>query len=74
MERTEADLAWDEIRREVMYRINLAAANWRMRKMNEVLPELQEQFEDALNRGQILSLEPGSMGELTEAAFAEAQL
>jgi len=28
-----------------------------MRKKNELLPALQEQFEDALNRGQILTFE-----------------
>jgi len=55
-EKTDADVAWDEIRREVQYRINLAAANWRMTKLNEILPPLQEQFEAALNKGTLLEL------------------
>lgn len=54
MEKTEADIAWDELRREVEYRLNLAAAHAKMRKKNEVLPRLQELFEDALNEGRVL--------------------
>ncbi len=56
-EQTEADLAWGEIRREVEYRLNLAAAHAKMRKKNELLPALQEQFENALNQGKLLSFE-----------------
>lgn len=54
-EKTEADLAWDEIRREVEYRLNLWSAHVKMRKKNDILPKLQERFEDALKTGKILS-------------------
>lgn len=55
MEKTEADIAWDELRREVEYRLNLAAAHAKMRKKNEVLPRLQRMFETTLNEGRILT-------------------
>lgn len=71
-EKTEADLAWDRIRRGVQYRINEAAANWRDAKLNEVLPPLQDAFEAALLEGTVLELEAGGVNELLEAAFAEA--
>jgi len=38
-----------------------------MRKLNEILPRLQEEFEDALNRGDVLELEPGSLKWLDDA-------
>ena len=52
-----------EIRREVTYRANLAAANWKARKLNEILPNLQEQFEQALLEGEVLELGPGDWVE-----------
>lgn len=60
-EKTEADLAWDRIRRTVQYIINLRAASWRIEKLNEVLPRLQDEFEAALSEGKLLELEPGSL-------------
>lgn len=59
-EKTEADIAWDEIRREITYRYNFAAATWKARELNKVLPRLQEQFEEALNNGTILRLDDSS--------------
>ena len=55
------------------YRLNLAAAQWKARKLNEILPELQAQFEGALNQGVILELESG-MGDSLEQLFEEAVL
>jgi hypothetical protein len=57
IEKNEADIAWNEIRRRVTYQANLAAANWKERKLNEILPQLQIQFEAALQQGEILELE-----------------
>jgi hypothetical protein len=70
-EKTDADIAWDEIRREVQYRINLAAANWRMTKLNEILPRLQDQFEVALNKGTLLALESKNVAWISEALDEE---
>jgi hypothetical protein len=59
----------------VQYAVNEAAATWRASKLNELLPNLQDEFEAALNRGVILELEPGdTVTELVEAANAEAAL
>lgn len=55
MEKTEADLAWGEIRREVEYRLNLESAHRKMRLKNEILPVLQEKFEAALTQGKVLT-------------------
>jgi methyl coenzyme M reductase alpha subunit len=70
-EKTQADLAWDDIRREVTYRFNFAAATWKARKLNEVLPRLQEQFEEALNRGTILELEASDVSWLEDMLTVE---
>jgi hypothetical protein len=67
-------LAWNRIRREVEYRLNLAAAHWKLEKKNEILPRLQEKFEKSLNEGVILELEVTAMGavdELMEEAVGE---
>jgi len=47
-------MAWDEVRREAEYRIRLAGANAVARAKNTMLPDLQEQFEDAVDRGELL--------------------
>lgn len=60
VEKTEADLHWNEIRREIEMRINIMAANWKDRKKNEILPAVQDRFEMELNDGRLLSLTPGS--------------
>jgi hypothetical protein len=40
----------------VEYHINLKAAHAKMRLKNEILPKLQETFEDAYKNGEILTL------------------
>lgn len=72
-EKSEADLAWNRIRREVTYKINLAAAHWREQKMNELLPLVQAKFEESLAAGQVLELEPtnGDAEEWLTALEAE---
>jgi hypothetical protein len=35
----------------------MAAAAWKARKLNEILPALQTEFEEALSQGTILELE-----------------
>jgi hypothetical protein len=57
VEKSEADLAWNRIRREVQYKINLAAAHWREQKQNELLPLVQARFEESLAEGTLLELE-----------------
>jgi len=57
LEKTEADLAWDRMRREVEYKLNLASAHWKAEMKNRILPALQEEFETQLNQGIILALE-----------------
>lgn len=47
-----------------------------MRKMNEVLPAIQDKFETALNRGQVLELNapPGATADdILEAVLAEGR-
>lgn len=47
-----------------------------MRKLNEVLPVLQDRFEQELNRGNLLELEAAPetfVDELLEDALAEAR-
>jgi hypothetical protein len=57
--KSEADLAWEEIRRAYTYRANLAAATAKARYLNDVLPRAQEKFESALKRGELLELPQG---------------
>ncbi len=64
-EKNEADLAWEEIRRAVTYRANLAAANAKSRFLNEILPRLQGEFEKSLSEGTLLQLSDGA-DELVE--------
>jgi hypothetical protein len=54
----------------VTYVANLRAAQAKERALNRILPELQEQFEDALNGGTILELGPGNL-EKIEGILAE---
>lgn len=42
------------------------------RTKNTVLPRLQEQFENELNRGVLLELEPGQLDAMIEEALAAA--
>jgi len=44
----------------VQYKANLAAAHWKMRQLNRILPRLQDEFEAALNNGRLLQLEAGA--------------
>jgi len=45
----------------------MAAAAWKARKLNEVLPRLQDQFEAALNEGALLELTPGDVAWVRDA-------
>jgi hypothetical protein len=68
-------MAWDKIRREVSYKVNLATAHVRAELLNQILPDLQKEFETALNRGTILELESGveradALLEQARAAYA----
>lgn len=61
----------------MQYRINCAASHWRMRKLNEILPKLQEEFERQLNKGRLLELEAHSgtiVDELLEAVSSDSIL
>lgn len=58
VEKSEADLAWNRIRREVTNKITVAAAHWKEQKQNELLPLVQAKFEEALANGTLLELEP----------------
>lgn len=74
MAKTEADLAWDRVRREVQYRINLAAATWRIEKLNSILPALQARFEDSLNEGVLLELVPADVSWINEVLEIEGDV
>jgi len=50
----------------VEYRLNLAAAHWKMRRKNDILPALQERFEEELVKGKLLTLEAGADDWLAE--------
>ena len=55
-QKNDVDLAWNRIRREVGARAMLASQNWREEKLNEILPALQQQFEDGVHAGELLEL------------------
>lgn len=55
-------MAWDEIRREIEYRLNLEAAHYKMRRKNELLPKAQGRFEKALQEGKLLQFEDVILG------------
>lgn len=71
-EKSVADLAWGRIRREVLYRINLAKAHWGDEMANRILPKLQAQFEESLSRGVVLELESGTVSWIDTELAIEA--
>lgn len=53
----------------------MAAAHWRARKLNNILPVLQDKFERSLNQGVLLELDAGAasfVDDLVESVLAEA--
>lgn len=40
----------------MQYKINLAGANWKQDKMNEIMPRLQEEFDAAVAAGDLLGV------------------
>lgn len=66
VEKTETEVAWNRIRREVQFRAHCAASQWREEKLNEILPRLQEQFDLALNKGTVLALEAKNVAWVTD--------
>lgn len=65
---SEADLAWRENRENV----NLQGRQILRRVLNIALAELDRQFIEALERGEILEINPGQE-ELKELLFRSAQ-
>jgi hypothetical protein len=63
-------MAWNEIRQAVHAIANLRARQAVARALNRVLPPLQDEFESALSRGEILELGPSHLEDL-EAALAQ---
>lgn len=70
-EKTEADLAWDDIRVTVQYLANLHAARAKARALNRILPKLQDQFEQSLSAGPMLALGPGHIDQIKEILTEE---
>lgn len=50
----------------------MAAAAWKARKLNEVLPTLQSKFEAALSDGVVLQLSPGDTAWLNDELEVDA--
>lgn len=69
--KTKADLAWNDIRSTVLAVSNLRAKIARERALNRILPELQDEFEAALSRGQLLELGPGHLTKIEEVLAEE---
>ncbi len=65
---SEAELSWRENREN----ITLQGRQLLRRLLNNALTELDKQFVDALNRGEILEINPGQK-ELKELLFKSAQ-
>lgn len=47
-----------------MYVANLRAAEAKERALNRILPALQTEFEDALNKGELLELGPAYLEDI----------
>jgi hypothetical protein len=47
-----------------MYVANLRAAEAKERALNRILPQLQTEFEDALNKGELLELGPAYLEDI----------
>jgi hypothetical protein len=67
-ELSEAELVWRENREN----INLQGRQLLRRVLNSALVELDEQFRDALNRGEILEITPTKI-ELQQLLLASAE-
>lgn len=50
----------------------MAAAAWKARKLNEVLPAVQSKFEAALNDGVIVQLDPSDTAWLNDTLEVDA--
>jgi len=56
--KTEEQLAWDLVKAAVRARVNLEVANYRNRRINDILAELWPAFEAALMGETVLELDP----------------
>ena len=75
VEKSEAILAWDEIRGAVMDLINRDLINKRARLANRIIPVLQEEFDSALGRGVLMELkftDINRVEQMVQKAISEA--
>ena len=56
--KTENDLRLNAIRRMATARVDLEVKSYRERRLNEVLTELQQRFDEATNEGEIVEVNP----------------
>ena len=55
--KSEEEMAWNAIRRAVAARVHLEAAAWKEKRLNDLLPSLQVEFQRTLNAGNLPELE-----------------
>lgn len=66
------ELAWNTIRRAATAKVQLEAAAWKEKRLNDILPELQQQFQRMMSAGNLPELE-ADYEKWVEDAFAAAQ-
>lgn len=70
--KSEEELAWNAIRRELTAKVSLEAAAWKEARLNELLPTMQVEFQKMLKKGDLPKLE-ADYEKWLEAALAAMQ-
>ena len=55
--KSEEEIAWNAVRRAVTARVRLEAAAWTEKRLNDLLPPLQIEFQKVLHDGYLPQLE-----------------
>jgi hypothetical protein len=55
--KSEEEMAWNAVRRAASAKIHLEAAAWKEKRLNDILPALQVEFQKTLNSGSLPELE-----------------
>lgn len=57
--KSEEEMAWNAVRRAANAKLRLEAAAWLEKRLNDVLPQLQVEFQRTLAAGNLPELEAG---------------
>ena len=70
--KSQEELAWNAVRRELTAKVSLEAAAWKEARLNDLLPAMQVEFQKMIQKGDLPKLDADYKSWL-EAAFAAMQ-